>query len=157
TVTGLQNNDNITASYSTTATSTSPVGTYSIDATLNDPDSRLSNYSLTIDPGVLTISAAVPTVNLASSLNGSVYGQTVTFSASVVPPGLGTPTGTVTFLDGSTTLGTVGLHQEEASFSTTMLTAGSHNITAVYSSDTDSFTGATSSAVTQSVSAAALL
>ena len=42
TITGLQNNDNITASYSTTATSTSPVGTYSIDAALNDLD-RLFN------------------------------------------------------------------------------------------------------------------
>jgi hypothetical protein len=157
TITGLQNNDNITASYSTTGTSTSPVGTYPINATLNDPNNRLSNYSVTIQPGVLTITSAVPTVSLASSLNPSVYGQSVTFSATVVPPGQGTPTGTVSFLDGSTTLGSLTLVNEQASFSTTLLTAGSHSITAVYAPDTNLFTGATSSAVSQSVSTAPLV
>ena len=45
---------------------------------------------------------------LVSSVNPSKFGQAVTFTAtvSVVAPGAGTPTGTVTFKDGVTTLGT---------------------------------------------------
>ena len=47
------------------------------------------------------------TTSLASSLNPSVFGQSVTFTATVVKSsGAGTPTGTVTFQDGSATLGT---------------------------------------------------
>jgi hypothetical protein len=55
TITGIQNGDNITASYSTTATLTSPVGTYPITATLLDPNKKLSNYTVTVSQGVLTI------------------------------------------------------------------------------------------------------
>ena len=39
--------DNITATYTTTATQASPVGVYSITATLNDPSHRLANYAVT--------------------------------------------------------------------------------------------------------------
>jgi len=55
TITGLVNGDNITATYFTTATATSPVGTYPITATLNDPNGRLPNYSVTLNQGTLTI------------------------------------------------------------------------------------------------------
>ena len=55
TITGIQNGDNITATYSTTATQLSPVGTYAIVPTLNDPDSKLGNYTVTINNGTLTI------------------------------------------------------------------------------------------------------
>ena len=45
---------------------------------------------------------------LTSSTNPSMFGQSVTFTATVTvaAPGAGTPTGTVTFMDGATTLGT---------------------------------------------------
>src|SRR5262249_40325443 len=54
-LTGVVNGDNITANYSTTATATSPVGTYSITATLSDPGNKLSNYNVTKTPGTLTV------------------------------------------------------------------------------------------------------
>ena len=55
TITGLRNNDNITANYSTVATYMSSVGTYSIAATLVDPDGKLSNYLVTTNNGTLSV------------------------------------------------------------------------------------------------------
>src|SRR5205807_333961 len=40
TIVGVQNSDNITATYASGATAASPVGTYAIIPTLLDPDSR---------------------------------------------------------------------------------------------------------------------
>ena len=55
TITGLQNGDPITATYSTTATSASAAGSYPITATLSDPANRLGNYIVTINNAVLTV------------------------------------------------------------------------------------------------------
>ena len=83
---------------------------------------------------------------------GSLSGQSVTFTATVstVPAGQGTPTGTVTFLDGSTTLGTDPLSGGVATFSIATLTPGSHNITASYGT-TSPFGGSTSTTLVQVV------
>jgi hypothetical protein len=62
TLTGVQNGDTITASFSTTATTNSPVGNYPIDASLNDPGNKLSNYSVTISHGTLSVTAAALSV-----------------------------------------------------------------------------------------------
>ena len=59
TITGILNSDNISATYSTTATQASPLGTYPITPTLVDPDSKLPNYSVTSNNGTLTISDAL--------------------------------------------------------------------------------------------------
>ena len=75
--------------------------------------------------------SAVTTTTLTSSLNPSVYGQAVTFTA-VVSAALGTPTGTVIFFAGSTALGSATLANGSASLSTSSLSAGSHSITAAY-------------------------
>ncbi len=55
TMTGLQNGDNITATYSCSATSNSPVGTYSIVPSLMDPNNRQTNYTVSLINGLLTI------------------------------------------------------------------------------------------------------
>ncbi len=98
--------------------------------------------------------ASTTTTTLSSSANTSVYGQPVTFTATVSASS-GTPTGTVTFMDGSTTLGTGPLSSGQATFSTTTLSvSGSpHVITAVYAGGTN-FIGSTSSALSQTVSIA---
>jgi hypothetical protein len=54
-LTGIQNNDNITASFTTTALVDSPPGTYPIIPNLVDPNSLLSNYSVFSTNGTLTI------------------------------------------------------------------------------------------------------
>ena len=79
----------------------------------------------------------------------------MTFTATVAAasPGSGTPTGTVNFLDGTTTIGTGTLTAGVATFSTSSLTVGTHSITAVYAGDTN-FTTSTSSAVSQVVNQA---
>jgi hypothetical protein len=61
------------------------------------------------------------------------------------------PTGTVTFNDGGTTLGTAQLSGGTATFTTSGLDLGSHSLTAAYSGDT-SFAASTSNTVTQVVS-----
>ena len=58
TITGLKNSDPITATYTTTATPASPVGTYPITAVLADPNNLLGNYTVTNNPGTLTVTPA---------------------------------------------------------------------------------------------------
>lgn len=91
--------------------------------------------------------------SLVSSLDPSIYGQSVTFTATVTATS-GTPTGTVTFKDGSsTTLGTVTLSAGTAKYTTATLAVGTHSITAVYGGST-SFTSSTSGVASQVVNQA---
>jgi ELWxxDGT repeat protein len=104
--------------------------------------------------GVLTqtVNPAATTTTLVSSGNPSTVGQAVTLTATVaaVAPGSGTPTGTVTFWDSDTFLGTAPLSGGTASVSVSSLALGSHAITAVYSGSGD-FTGSTSAVLIQTV------
>ena len=103
-----------------------------------------------------TVNKAGTTTTVTSSQNPSVFGQSVTFTAAVaaVSPGSGTATGTVTFKDGATTIGTGTLNGAgQATFATSSLSVAGHSITASYVGDT-SFTGSTSSALTQTVNQA---
>jgi Bacterial Ig-like domain (group 3)/FG-GAP-like repeat len=98
-----------------------------------------------------SVSVTVASILLASSPNPSAYGQAVTFVATV-PSG---ELGSVTFKDGGATLGTVPLSGSTASFVTSALAAGSHDITAVYSGDSSHSTApATSPILTQVVNMA---
>ena len=82
------------------------------------------------DVGVLLNGHATKTI-VISSLSPSVYGQVVTFTATV-KSGAGTPTGTVVFFDGSIELGSATLVNGKASISSSSLGATSHSITAAY-------------------------
>jgi hypothetical protein len=63
TVTGVLLGDGITATYTVPGvTSTSPVGNYPINVQLNDPNSKLSNYAVTVNPGTLSVFTAPITV-----------------------------------------------------------------------------------------------
>ncbi|HEX4605904.1 MAG TPA: MBG domain-containing protein, partial [Candidatus Angelobacter sp.] len=73
TLTGVQNGDNITATYTSTATATSPAGTYAITPVLSDPGNKLSNYALTLTNGTLTVTSNTLTVTAAST--GRFYGD----------------------------------------------------------------------------------
>ena len=95
--------------------------------------------------------SSASTTTLSASANPSVYGQAVTFAATVAGTG-GTPTGSVNFLDGVTLLGTSNLTAAKATL-VIALTTGSHSITAVYSGDRN-FNASTSPAITQTVSKA---
>jgi 6-phosphogluconolactonase (cycloisomerase 2 family) len=67
TIVGIKNGDSITASVSTTADPTSPVGTYPIVATLIDPTNKLGNYAVTINNGTLTVNPAPLSVTAANA------------------------------------------------------------------------------------------
>jgi hypothetical protein len=100
----------------------------------DDLDNRARTVCGTIDMGVYEIHPQPATV-ITSSNNPSVGGTSVTFTAKV-PANCHVPTGTVTFLDGATVLGTVLLDASAmASLSTSALTVGSHNITVTYPGD----------------------
>src|SRR5205807_2069162 len=92
------------------------------------------------------------TTKLASSLNPSATNQAVTFTATVTPVSSPPPTGTVTFADGTTTLGTGPVDNSgHASFTTSSLALGSHSITASYGGQAGYYTSSTSTTFTQRV------
>lgn len=103
-----------------------------------------------------TVNRANTTLALVSSVNPSAPGQSVTFTATIAAdaPGAGTPTGTVTFFDGVTQIGTGSLSSGTATFSTSTLTSGTHVITAQYA-QTTSFNASTSPTVNQNVTGGA--
>jgi hypothetical protein len=74
TITGLVNGDAVTASYSSMATGSSPVGMYPITATLSDPNDRLPNYSVTITNGALVIYDTSQPLALWLSSNSATAG-----------------------------------------------------------------------------------
>jgi hypothetical protein len=95
-----------------------------------------------------TVTKAATATVLLSDSNPSAFGQTVTFTASVLPS---SATGTITFKDGGSTLGTATLGHGSGTYSTAALSAGSHSMTAVYAGNGDYLTS-TSFALAQTVS-----
>jgi hypothetical protein len=69
---GVQEGDNISASFSTAATAGSPVGAYSIVPSLHDPAGKLGNYTVSLQNGILTVSPAPLTVS--ADAKSKVYG-----------------------------------------------------------------------------------
>jgi hypothetical protein len=121
-------------------------GTLSITATYNGDSETAKSTSA----GLLqTVSAATSATTVKSSLNPSLSGQTLTFTATVTSPQT-TPTGTVTFSDGSNTLGTETVSGGRARYSTTTLGTGSHSISVIYNG-TANINGSTSATLVQNV------
>jgi hypothetical protein len=141
-----------TASGTPLAGTPNSAGTYTVVAQF----AGSTDYTSASAQTTFTITPANTSTALRSSANPSAVGQSVTLTASVsvLSPGAGTPTGTVTFKDGSTVLGTANLEMvngsETAFFTTSSLAVGSHSITAVYSGDSN-FVTSTSAVISQQV------
>ncbi|MFE1929685.1 Ig-like domain repeat protein [Streptomyces sp. NPDC059474] len=91
---------------------------------------------------------ASPTITLVTvTPNPSAVGQSVTLTATVIPLGVGTPTGTVTFAitGGPTLMGT--LVGGTTSVTATGLSVGTHVVAALYSGDTNFLTSTGTSAI----------
>src|SRR5262249_8795776 len=125
------------ATLGTGALNASAQATFSTSSLVGGNHSITAVYSGDINYAGSTSAVLVQTVNpgssttsLSSSLNPASTGVAITFSATVSPvaPAFGTPSGTVTFLDGTTTLGTGTLSGGKATFTTSSLTSGSHTI-----------------------------
>jgi subtilase family serine protease len=78
---------------------------------------------------------ASTTTTLTSSSNPAPSNTSVTLTATVTRTGSTAPTGSVTFNDGATTIGTQPLASSKAAVSTSTLSVGAHSITATYSGD----------------------
>jgi hypothetical protein len=134
----------------TFTTSTLSAGTHTVTATYSGDNNFFASSSSAITQ---TVNSGVvgTTTTLSSSANPSVFGQSVTFTATVTPTsGSGTPTGTVTFSDGASSIGSGTLSGGQATFTTSSLSVGLHSITATYGGSAG-FTGSTSNTVTQTV------
>jgi uncharacterized delta-60 repeat protein len=125
------------AGMATFSTSALTVGNHTITATYGS-DSNFNGSAGTLAGNPQVVNKMPTTTTMTSSPNPSVFGQSVTFTATVVPtpPGTGTPTGTVTFLDNGGSIGSGVLNGSGvATFSTSALAGGNHTITASYGSD----------------------
>jgi len=102
-----------------------------------------------VDAAHQVVSKAATTTTVTSSINPSSAGKNVEFTAVVTAPFGGIATGTVTFYDGTTTLGTVATSGAKASLTTSKLSHGTPHVTATYNSSAD-FAGSSGS-LTQTV------
>lgn len=127
-----QGTQDITAT-ATYPTATLIVGVHNITASYQEtPPNPPHLPSLPSAPLVQTVTEGTG-VTLVSIPNPSTVGQNVTFTASVSSGGFAISGGSVTFMDGSTILGTVQLPGSGmAIYSTATLANGLHSITATY-------------------------
>jgi hypothetical protein len=134
------------------STSALTLGTDTITAVYSGDNTFAGSTSAPLIQIVTLLPPLLTTVTLQSSLNPSEVSENVTFTATVSPKsGQGTPTGTVQFMDGTTVLGNSTLDSKAvATFSTTALALGNHNITAIYSGDSQ-FVSSTSPVLIQKV------
>jgi hypothetical protein len=141
-VTGAQNGDTFTESFSNSATTLSTVGQYPIIPSV--AGTNLADYTQVVQNGTLSITKAPAITTTTLSTTNIAYDLPVTVSATVASTTTGTPTGTVSFFDNGTPLGTGTLSNGATSYTTTSLSVGTHVITAIYSGDVN-FSSSTAS------------
>jgi len=108
-----------------------PPGTRSITATYSGNSECIKSTS---KAAIHTVNSAPSRTTIMSSVNPSLAGQPITFTALVSSPSTRS-TGSVTFTTGTTTLGTALLSWGgKASITTSALPKGTHTIKATYSS-----------------------
>jgi hypothetical protein len=112
-----------------------------------------ANFTASASAALSQIVERASTIKVSSSSLGAVFGQTATFTATVSVSGAGTPTGTVTFLDGTRVLGTRPVSGGKAALSLSNLTVGTHSISVRYSGNS-TFAASTSTALKQNVALA---
>lgn len=139
---------------STTATSTSPPGTYPINIT----GGAAQNYSITDVPGALSVvTSTTTTTTLSTSQQYAPAGSSITFTATVSPAslGVGQPTGTVAFVVDNALAAMVPLNSstDQATFTTADLAYGAHAVTAVFLANAP-FQSSQSSTLVQYITAA---
>lgn len=141
---------NVEAVYSTTAITTSSVGTYPITVQ-SLAGSAAANYALgAVTPGTLTVTQAATTTTITTSGASVGSGEPVTFTATVTSATTGTPTGSVVFSSNGITLGSTLLSGGVANYTSSSLPTGTLSITAAYAGNTD-FSTSTSAALGETI------
>jgi hypothetical protein len=122
----------VSGGIATLTTSAFSVGMNSLTAVYSGD----TNHATSTSPVLVEQITEVSTENLSSSINPTVTGVNVVFTATIAAVGGIIPTGTVVFADGGTTIGTSPVGGTgSATFATSTLSVGSHTITATYSGD----------------------
>jgi MBG domain (YGX type)/Bacterial Ig-like domain (group 3)/NHL repeat len=125
TVTGALNGDTFTNTYSTTATINSSVGTYPINDSVGGP--AAANYTITVTPGTLTITAATVNLNVAANNATRLYGAANPTFTSTITGALNGDTFTITYATSATVTSPVGNYTVVPTVSGSA--AGDYNIT----------------------------
>lgn len=131
--------------------STLSTGPHTITVVYDGDDNYLGDTSSAIQQSVVL---ATSSVVLTSSAASAIATKPLTFTATVTSNGGGTPTGSVTFMDGATLIGSGNLNNGIASVTTTALVVGTHTITSSYQGDAGD-SAATSNPLTITINAAA--
>lgn len=131
--------------------STLSVGSHAITATYNGD----SNNNTATDATAVTVTQTTPVIAVNASSTPTSNGLSVAVVATVT--GAGSPTGTVTFYEGSTQLGTATLSGATALLMLSSYPQGSHTFTAIYSGDTNNMSVRSAAATMSIVKAATTL
>ena len=134
-------------SYSPAAGTVLSVGQQTLKTTFTPTDT--TDYTTGTATVTLTVVPANPVLTLTASPNPAFISNPVTFTATIGSLGIA-PTGTVTFYDGTTVIGSAAVSAGSATLTISALAAGTQSITAVYSGDS-SYTAATSSALAENL------
>jgi len=150
-----QDSSKVTLGLSTTATTASAPGVYPITPALTG--TAAGNYTVTLTAAAnVTITQASSATVLTTSTATPSQTVPLTLTATVSDSSTGStgsPTGTVSFYDGATLLGTSPVNAGVATLATPVLPLGAATLTAVYGGDTN-FAASTSSGVGETVTIA---
>jgi hypothetical protein len=108
-------------------------GLHSVMASYSSGDGSFAASAGTLAEVVNSVTASSTSIDVSSSANPSVYGQTISFSATVTG-GTGTPSGTVTFSTGAMSA-TVSLNNANTAVLTTAALSQNVVMSATYSGD----------------------
>ncbi len=106
-----------------------------------------ADYKFATASTTLSVTQATPSILLSSSATPAAYGSTITLAASI----LGGGSGTVTFFDGGTSIGTAPVIGNLATLATASLAVGTHSLTASWPGNAN-YTAGHSTALTQVIS-----
>jgi len=139
----------LSSSVATLTTSFTSAQTATITAVYTGDDTYATSTSsaVTVTATAATVGTTATTIALSTSTTATTVGSSVTLTARVTPTAA---TGTVTFYNGTTSIGTGALSSGNATLTTSFTSAGTESITAVYAGDS-SYAGSTSSAVSIAV------
>jgi sugar lactone lactonase YvrE len=108
TITGALNGDTFTIAYATTATATSPIGTYPIVPTVSG--AALGNYTLVVNNGALTITSSATPLTVTVNNVTRAYGAANPVFTSTIVGLLNGDTVTVTYATTATAASPVGTY-----------------------------------------------
>ena len=141
TIVGLlpQDGGKVSGVFSTTAATLSPAGAYPITASLTG--AAAANYTVNAAAATLSIAKAPASITVMPSATATDLGLPVTFTIRAASTTSGTPTGSVTLLDGSSAVATLSLSPAGTASYTSTLSLGVHPMTAAFPGDSNFLPG----------------